>query len=535
MKNNTQLFQEETCGEKPTAEAPQSKDSWPWRKFEKVAVPCERLSKTMPRRAMKKTVGRGTRHKSHALSGCNCKVAAVLRAIRRVVAAVNYVYDTSFPVPDFVSCRGLTCDDAFRQAKKFFSGLLDGLNKSGDHQWLPLVRRLSAKKRLEVASSLCSGKTLLPDPCPLVVKKMEAAHKGLLSEQLVPRQDFLSFARSRVRKMFRRGWDEGYADCVERSTLPLSAGIGLPRSAGGVASCGMSRTEYVRACLGGDCPSFPLKVKYATVVAKGKARGITVTHAEHSFLRPLHSLLYSKLPRSWLLRGDATVEKLSEMTVCGGEVFVSGDYESATDGLSTEVSETILEEILNNCEYVPDQVRVWALASLRSEIEYSDGSTVQQRRGQLMGSLLSFPLLCLYNYLAFKFFVRRKVPVRINGDDILFRATPAEYERWRDGIGELGLKLSAGKTFVHPRYMSVNSTYFWSHQKRVERLSVLRLGMLKSPESPMSLGNSHNDFVRPMKGAVRRRSSVLFLRTHKRLFKSSGRSLLLSRDRKSVV
>jgi hypothetical protein len=134
----------------------------------------------------------------------------------------------------------------------------------------------------------------------------------------------------------------------------------------------------------------------------------------------------------------------------------------------------------------------------------------------------------MYNYLAFKFFVRRKVPVRINGDDILFRATPAEYERWRDGIGELGLKLSAGKTFVHPRYMSVNSTYFWSHQKRVERLSVLRLGMLKSPESPMSLGNSHNDFVRPMKGAVRRRSSVLFLRTHKRLFKSSGRSLLLS-------
>jgi hypothetical protein len=444
----------------------------------------------------------------------------------KVVEAVNCVYKTSFPVPDFCS-RSLCCRDAFREAKKFFSGLLDGLNGTGTHQWLALVIGLPVQERLRIASSLCSGKKLLPDPCPGLVKKMEEAHASLLTEPKLVPTGFLAFVRKSVLRMFPDGWDRGYSDCVESATLPLSAAVGLPRSKGGVSACGMSRELYTRACYGLDEVTFPRDVNYCMVVTEGKARGITITHKEHQFLKPLHMVLYNFLSKkSWMLRGDATADRLSEFSGGGdGSLLISGDYESATDGLSLEVSELILSTLLESATHVPEKVKGWAQSSLRSRIHYPGGKIVEQLRGQLMGNLLSFPLLCLYNFLALKYLVRRRVAVKINGDDIVFRGTRDEYERWRDGLGELGLKLSAGKTFLHGRFFSINSTYFWSSQSKVKMMGVLRLGMLKAPEGVDNLGASHNKFVKPM-GNLRSLSSALFLRVQRRYLKLSGRSLL---------
>jgi hypothetical protein len=91
-----------------------------------------------------------------------------------------------------------------------------------------------------------------------------------------------------------------------------------------------------------------------------------------------------------------------------------------------------------------------------------------------MGNALSFPLLCLQNYFAFKFFVPRHVPVRINGDDIVFRSTPQEYERWKAGVEGCGLVLSKGKTLVANNVFSLNSTFFVSGTKRVRLAPVVR-------------------------------------------------------------
>jgi len=78
-----------------------------------------------------------------------------------------------------------------------------------------------------------------------------------------------------------------------------------------------------------------------------------------------------------------------------------------------------------------------------------------------MGNYLSFPLLCLQNYLAFKFLVPRPgVPVKINGDDIVFRARPEEVSQWKSGVISAGLKLSPGKTTINDRWFSLNSTFF---------------------------------------------------------------------------
>lgn len=91
-----------------------------------------------------------------------------------------------------------------------------------------------------------------------------------------------------------------------------------------------------------------------------------------------------------------------------------------------------------------------------------------------MGNSLSFPLLCLQNYLAFKYFVPRDVPVRINGDDIVFRGRQEEWERWSAGVNSCGLKLSFGKTMVDRNVFSLNSTFFRAGMDRVYLCPVIR-------------------------------------------------------------
>jgi hypothetical protein len=163
--------------------------------------------------------------------------------------------------------------------------------------------------------------------------------------------------------------------------------------------------------------------------------------------------------QDWLLRGEATPVSFAGFERKEGEVFVSGDYESASDNLSIEVAEAILDEIFKGCRYVPSTVKKVAMDSLRCVL-VGPNSTGLQARGQLMGNFLCFPLLCLQNYLAFCFLTGGRHPVRINGDDIVFRAPVPVYERWAKGVQDLGLVLSRGKTFVHRRFFSLNSTYF---------------------------------------------------------------------------
>nr|QXN75330.1 MAG: RNA-dependent RNA polymerase [Grapevine-associated botourmia-like virus 1] len=113
---------------------------------------------------------------------------------------------------------------------------------------------------------------------------------------------------------------------------------------------------------------------------------------------------------------------------------------------------------------IPRGIALHALSTFSSLLE-CDGDVRQQARGQLMGQLLSFPLLCLSNYLTFKFSVRRDVPVLINGDDIVFRARPDEVDHWRENVGKSGLVLSAGKTLIHNRFFSLNSCMFDAGRK----------------------------------------------------------------------
>jgi hypothetical protein len=131
-------------------------------------------------------------------------------------------------------------------------------------------------------------------------------------------------------------------------------------------------------------------------------------------------------------------------------------------------------------------------------------SKVKQRRGQLMGNVLSFPFLCLINltgwvvsaekYLSSDilddqyedlinrkllepFFRRedtkqvlryrytitsskqllRDLPVRVNGDDILFQASKKFYDIWSRSLKDVGFKKSVGKNYFSQYFFTINS------------------------------------------------------------------------------
>jgi len=189
-------------------------------------------------------------------------------------------------------------------------------------------------------------------------------------------------------------------------------------------------------------------------------------------------------------------------------------------------AEWILRAAFKNCRHVPLSVQGAALRYLRVTLQYPDGEEVQATR-QLMGSLLCFPLLCLQNYLAFRYVFGPDVPVRINGDDIVFRSSMEGYKRWAQFVASTGLVLSPGKTLVDPSTFSLNSTFFYATDDNVRLVPVVRCCSLLASKSPYpsSLAGTLRGFLEGFRGELRDALGSWFLRKKKRLIRGCGRSV----------
>jgi hypothetical protein len=149
-----------------------------------------------------------------------------------------------------------------------------------------------------------------------------------------------------------------------------------------------------------------------------------------------------------------------------------------------------------------------------------------QRRGQLMGTFLSFPALCLVNYLTFKWLVPRDVPVKVNGDDIVFRSTRQEAEKWMEGVGASGLVLSKGKTLVNERFFTLNSTPFRAWSTRVAAVPFVRARCLfTKPDTPSSWAGQYSSLCPGFSGPSARPWRLEFLRRHQTQVWLSQRSI----------
>jgi hypothetical protein len=118
-----------------------------------------------------------------------------------------------------------------------------------------------------------------------------------------------------------------------------------------------------------------------------------------------------------------------------------------------------MEGILEEIDHEP--TKRWAMKEISPHLlVYPKKSGIQpclQKNGQLMGSLLSFPLLCLLNDCTAKSLNLKPNQYLINGDDILMRTKPINYSGWKFYVQNFGLKLSIGKNYIHPEYGTVNS------------------------------------------------------------------------------
>lgn len=156
-----------------------------------------------------------------------------------------------------------------------------------------------------------------------------------------------------------------------------------------------------------------------------------------------------------------------------GYHWFSVDYTAATDGLSARLSASILRGIIadlpedhqrrllsvlapHRCEYPPVRVN-----GVIEEVP-----SVDQLNGQLMGSILSFPILCLAN-LGLCLLVLGSTResawddsqgILINGDDALYLANPDYWVRHCELGKRVGLEMSPGKAYHDPSYANVNST-----------------------------------------------------------------------------
>lgn len=116
---------------------------------------------------------------------------------------------------------------------------------------------------------------------------------------------------------------------------------------------------------------------------------------------------------------------------------------------------------------------------------------VTQTNGQLMGSIVSFLVLCLANGAVLDLFQRGDPLERslqdyihsadINGDDLLTVVDGKdEFNRFAQVASTCGLKMSVGKSYYHPTYANINSTAF--HYNLENQKAYLEEGWTSSPD-----------------------------------------------------
>jgi len=199
----------------------------------------------------------------------------------------------------------------------------------------------------------------------------------------------------------------------------------------------------------------------------------------YTFLKPLQKLMWSNLKNNLVFKMIGTpfqahhiAERIGKVT--DEDIIINGDYKASTDNLHSWVSQTIVNEMIacfREC-YDPetdfvfdDEFAKIFMTSLTNHKFEIDGKWVEQAEGQLMGSVTSFPILCLANAAMCRWALelsngknyhlkdtdlRNKstiAPLLINGDDCTLKGKRDRLrEIWEKITTFGGLETSIGKT-----------------------------------------------------------------------------------------
>jgi hypothetical protein len=220
-------------------------------------------------------------------------------------------------------------------------------------------------------------------------------------------------------------------------------------------------------CLNFDAypPEQPLEVRVEPIVEPLKVRTITAGRGDLFCLKPLQRAMWKALgefPQYTLTHGTQNIGEAVQRIFDQSEqndYWISGDYTAATDSIALEASQALMRGILSQLDHAP--TKRWAMKELSPHLLFYPSNSglkpVLQQSGQLMGSFLSFPLLCLLNNCTAKFAGLKSHQYLINGDDILMRCSSDVYPLWKKTVEKFGLELSMGKNYISQRYGTVNS------------------------------------------------------------------------------
>lgn len=235
-----------------------------------------------------------------------------------------------------------------------------------------------------------------------------------------------------------------------------------------------------------------LSVKVKPILEPLKVRTITAGESfEYTMSTGLQKALSGRLAKlmPFRLTGQTVTREVINGLRKIGDLWVSGDYSAATDKLSIHVTKIIFEAILARLDLPHGVKTIYRRVLYEQQLEYPPGygiTPADQANGQLMGSPLSFPILCMANMLCY-FMARQELEpdlswqdvrdtVLINGDDIAFSCDARMYESWSRMLLNFGFEKSLGKNYVNPHLLTINST-LWRMSDRVQ-IKHLNVGFL---------------------------------------------------------
>jgi len=263
---------------------------------------------------------------------------------------------------------------------------------------------------------------------------------------------------------------------------------------------------------------------FAAPVALREALKVRIITKEAPYktmlLKPIQKFLHNKLREHKIFRltGEPVTEKLinTYMKYLPGTCYLSGDYKAATDNLAPFLSEECWDAICDQLEL--DDLERFCGGELltRHLIGPIEGKIINnpkpQRRGQLMGSVLSFPVLCIVNAAlcrwAFEHNINRSVklndvPMLINGDDVVIRFKlnkDRDFQKiWTSIVSAAGLEPSVGKCYWSDKFLNINSRTYAvdkGEDPKLKAIEFINLGLLLGRSRSSTTGNEKPDFLK---------------------------------------
>jgi len=317
-------------------------------------------------------------------------------------------------------------------------------------------------------------------------------------------------------KAFERNVDQGWDD-RRRPFIPNgNATLDYTRKQGG----NWNVEEF-----GADC-------RKELVFSSGKPRVVTLYSAENTkILGPLHYSLYDSLrKKGWLLVGDPTDRHVQSLN---GADFLSFDYQSATDNIKLSYVRAAISVLKKKATCLSDE-EDRALDVLGNLMIYRGDvlHPVPAQTGQPMGSVMSFPLLCLINKTVVdlamdRLLIGKKISFPewsghrclINGDDLLTRE-PRKDTNLRGLIaeegGKVGLVVNQEKTMVSESDGEINSTYF-RNGKKERKFNAAAIWMNAGVEDVLGFASDATTDTVTFRKVVRANAHILAKQSDKKL------------------